>query len=422
MPTSPAPQLIPRRVQLFGGVAIAWSVARADPAPALHGRGLVVLVLLVVGLAALVALPTPGTGRDRLESAALWALGLTGATLCWASPPSAGSALAFGACVAAGVRLPPLRLAVLVAGTVAVVAGAALVYDGSATGVAAYAAGFVATALLGVNRRQFVLRMEATELLLAREQRSREEQVRAAALDERARIARDVHDVLAHSLAGLTIQLDAAVLLLERSDPDGRPLRHVARAHGLAREGLQEAREAVGALRGDAVPLATGLEALVVDHRATGGTATLEVDGDPAALTADAAWALLRIAREAVTNVHKHAPGHAMAVRLAVTAADAELTVADRPLVVDGTAAPDGGAPGGGGTQAAAAGGDRGALAATGGGYGLLGMAERAEAIGGEVRAAPHGDGWRVVARIPLAAPDAEAPAADATSRPEGVA
>ncbi|MDO9407178.1 sensor histidine kinase [Patulibacter sp.] len=377
-------QLFPAPVQAIAVVAVCWSVARADPAPGFDGRALVVLVALAVGVAAFAGWSFQ---RDRGRDATTPILmAMAGGVLCWASPNSAGSALAFMACFGVGARLEPSRAVPTAAGGVLAVAVAALAYDGSFAGTAAYGLGFVATMLAGANRRASLLRVEEAELLLVQTQRSHEEQVRAAALTERTRIARDVHDVLAHSLAGLTIQLDAARLLLERSDADGRPLQHVERAHDLAREGLREAREAVGALRGDAVPLSAGLQTLVEDRRRTSAPATLDVEGDVDGLAADTAWAVLRIAREAVTNVQKHAPLHALGIRLAVRGDDVELTVEDHP---------DGDRPA---TSPVGSG-----LAATGGGYGLQGMSERAKAIGGTVEAGPYRHGWRVVARLPVA-------------------
>lgn len=426
-PARRSPQMVPVPAQIVGVVIVAWFVARADPAPALQGRGLVILVALVVGVLGFIVwtVQSERGGEERRSGARVAsgavAMATAGAILCWASPNSPGSVLAFMACFRIGARLDVPRTVAPIAATVVVVAVGALVWDGSFAGTAAYGIGFVATALAGANRRQSVIRAEDAELLLAQTQRSHEEQVRAAALGERTRIARDVHDVLAHSLAGLTIQLDAAMLLLERSDPDGRPLQHVTRAHGLAREGLREAREAVGALRGDAVPLATGLEHLAADHRRTGGAATVAVEGDVEVLSPDAAWALLRIAREAVTNVRKHAPSHGLAVRLRIADGTAELEVLDRPgggpgsgdggttgrsevpegdvtptdgVEADGPGAADGAVPDGTGAA--------GGLAATGGGYGLRGMGERANAIGGTVQAGPDGDGWRVLARVPV--------------------
>ncbi len=122
----------------------------------------------------------------------------------------------------------------------------------------AYALGFCAVALAGTNLRQLNLRAEQAELLLAQTQRSHEEQLRAARLEESARIARDIHDVLAHSLAGLTIQLEATDALLAQGADTETIRARVQRAHELAREGLRETRRAVGALRGDPVIAGAG--------------------------------------------------------------------------------------------------------------------------------------------------------------------
>ena len=120
-------------------------------------------------------------------------------------------------------------------------------------GLLAYSLGFSAGLLAASGRRQSVERAEQAELLLAQTQRSHEEQLRAARLEESTRIARDIHDVLAHALAGLTIQLEATSALIEQGADRDRILARVQRAHELAREGLRETRRAVGALRGDAV-------------------------------------------------------------------------------------------------------------------------------------------------------------------------
>ena len=91
-----------------------------------------------------------------------------------------------------------------------------------------------------------------------------------ARLEESTRIAREIHDVLAHTLAGLTIQLEATSSLVEQGADRDTVLARVRRAHALAREGLVETRQAVGALRGESVPAPAGIEALVADYRASG--------------------------------------------------------------------------------------------------------------------------------------------------------
>ena len=120
--------------------------------------------------------------------------------------------------------------------------------------------GFLAAA----GRKQYVLRAEEAELRLADAERAREEHARAAALAERANAAREIHDILAHSLGALVLQLDALDAVLDGETPDhGRAVELLARARALAVEGLNEARQAVGTLRTDAPPLIDALRQLV---------------------------------------------------------------------------------------------------------------------------------------------------------------
>jgi signal transduction histidine kinase len=166
--------------------------------------------------------------------------------------------------------------------------------------------GFLAAA----GRKQYVLRAEEAELRLADAERAREEHARAAALAERANAAREIHDILAHSLGALVLQLDAldAVLDAEHPGPPSRADELLARARALAVEGLSEARQAVGTLRTDTPPLIDGLRQLV-DAGAHGGS--LEISGTPRAISAEGAVALRRTAQEGLTNAAKHAPGAA---------------------------------------------------------------------------------------------------------------
>jgi signal transduction histidine kinase len=167
----------------------------------------------------------------------------------------------------------------------------------------------------------------------------------------------------------------------------------------LAREGLRETRRAVGALRGDAtVSAPAGIEALVADYRATGEAgADLIIDGDPARLTGRTGDAVLRVVQEALTNVRKHAPGADVSVAVHAGQApddDVVLVVADR-TPAGHPAGQAGGAP-------------RGELAASGGGYGLQGMRERAQLLGGTLSAGSVNGGWRVELRLPAPAEAAE--------------
>ena len=144
-----------------------------------------------------------------------------------------------------------------------------------------------------------------------------------AALAERARIARDLHDVLAHSLAAVSVNLQAAEGLLAAGTlPADNPeltkaVECIDRAGNLTREGLAAARRAVLALRDDTVPLPDQLSSLVSEYRADGD---LDVDfavtGDVRPVSAEASLAAYRTAQEALTNARKHAPGQPVTLRL----------------------------------------------------------------------------------------------------------
>jgi signal transduction histidine kinase len=227
--------------------------------------------------------------------------------------------------------------------------------------------------------------MEQTLLLLAETQLAREQQARAAALAERGRIAREIHDVLAHTLAALSVQLETTDALLEGGRAE-RARATLGRARHLAREGLTETRRAIGALRGAALPLPDLIGELIEGYTAdTGATATSTVEGTARELAPDVALAVYRTAQEALTNVRKHAPG--AGVRLLLCYEPDELR-----MEVENFGQPD---P---------------SLRPTGmpttHGYGLTGLRERAELAGGRFEAGPLAGGpdeprWRVAVRIP---------------------
>lgn len=234
----------------------------------------------------------------------------------------------------------------------------------------------IAAALLGgASRRQYQDRAVQAEQLLAERQRADAEQARAAALAERNRIGREVHDVLAHSLGALSVQLDAADALLEtRTDPE-QAREYVRRARSLAVDGLTETRKAVHALRDGPVALGEQLTALGIAFGAT-----VAVTGTERRLDADAQHALFRAAQEALSNARKHAPGAPVTVRLDFADAATVLTVTNGPCPDRTTAR---------------------ALGATGGGFGLRGMRERIELVDGELSAAALDAGWTVRAAVP---------------------
>jgi len=312
-----------------------------------------------------------------------YAIAIGGSFLLAAAPNSAASIFPFVAAVSAGM-LAPTKCALTVPAVAAVTLGIGVaIYDHSGVGALAYSLGFAAASLAAGGRRQSLLQAEQAELLLAQTQRSHEEQLRAARFEESTRIAREIHDVLAHALAGLTIQLEATAALIEQGANPERVLERVRHAHELARDGLQETRLAVGALRGDRAPAAQRIEGFVNDY-SRAGAATLTVTGDPDALNDSVGDATVRVVQEALTNVSKHAPGADVSVLLAADADELNLVVENQ------APAANGGAPAT-------------TLGTSGGGYGLAGIRERAALLGGTASAGPTpGGGWKVEMTLPL--------------------
>jgi signal transduction histidine kinase len=198
---------------------------------------------------------------------------------------------------------------------------------------------------------------------------------------ERSRLAREMHDVLAHSLSALALQLESTRLLARDRGVDHDVTRALDQAHHLAASGLQDARRAIATARGDELP---GPERIGVLADAFGEQSGLpvavEVEGEPRELAPDARLAVYRTAQEALTNVRRHSTAERVEVKLAYLAGSTVLVVEDHA---------------GAGTPPPVA------LALAGNGYGLTGMRERAELLGGELRAEPTDHGFRVELRLP---------------------
>jgi signal transduction histidine kinase len=343
----------PKRIAVIGVLslmlAVGWFLQ--------WGRWLIPGIWLVGGASCLIMALAPGTGA---------AIGL------------------IGALVVAGLRVPTRAGAIA-----AVVLGSAFVLidawqargTASLVGTALTATGLAFAYMAAVSVRRIREERERAETLLAELQQTRAAEIERAALAERARIAREIHDVLAHTLSSLAVQLEGTRLLVEQRPGDPAAVAAVERAHRLASEGLAEARRAIGALRGDNLFGPDGLQRLVEDFgTATGTPSHFEVTGEPTPLGAEAQLALYRTAQEALTNVRKHAQ-HASSVDVRLSYADdgAELLVEDVAPLAE--TAPRNGSGNGG--------------------YGLVGMRERAELVGGSLEAGPLPTGFRVRLWLP---------------------
>jgi signal transduction histidine kinase len=346
---------------------------------------------------------------DRAATAALLVIGGAGSALTALLPASPAFVIVFLALAGLGMSELPVWPYAAAALVFAAVNAALLVTgDWSVTGVLGedIGAAFIFTIGLFVrsarqSREQAQAARARAEDLLAQLAASQEAQTQAAALTERARLAREIHDVLAHALSGLVLSLDTMELLARRGGDDpgtvDRILAQVARAQRIARDGLADTRQAIAALRGDELPGAALLPRLVQAAAATGVLATLTVTGDPRPLPPETGLALYRTAQEALTNTAKYA-GRAAAAQVELTyrPGSVELLVQDSPA----ESTPRRGGPA-----------DRASEGLTFGGYGLAGMRERAELLGGTLTAGPAAPGFAV--RLHLPAP---APAGDLTS------
>ena len=212
-------------------------------------------------------------------------------------------------------------------------------------------------------------------------ERARDALVAQAVGEERRRMARELHDVAGHTLAAMVLHVTGARHVLRRDLDEAE--RALEAAEAVGRSGLDQIRAVVAALRthergtDPALAGSEDLSALVDEYRRAGLVVTASVDA-AAGLDGPVGAGVYRIAREALANVARHAAGNAVHLVLAVDEGAVHLLVEDRGRPA---AAPDPRA----------------------GRFGLIGMRERALALGGELDAGPTGDGWRVELRLPAA-------------------
>ncbi|MFE3443698.1 sensor histidine kinase [Nocardia sp. NPDC059180] len=201
-----------------------------------------------------------------------------------------------------------------------------------------------------------------------------------AAAEERRRIAREVHDVIAHSLSVTLLHLTAARHSLQTDRDVDEAVDALTDAERLGRQAMADIRRTVGLLDAGptkhlAEPSAEDIAALVDDFARAGLPIDAEITGDLDAVSAAVGLALYRIGQESLANVAKHAPGATVRFQLTVDPATVTLLVAN--------------------TLPA------GSLTQLGAGMGLTGMRQRAELLGGRMTAGRDGDGWAVQVRFP---------------------
>jgi len=354
-------------------------------------RLLVITVLAVSGM--LLALWGVLDWRDRqampwpawLRVAMLGALAAAGGMAAAWSPARSVVWFAAMAAIAAGNDLPSGPAAAVTAIGVFGVEVGGLIFGFSASTAVGWPLVLIVSLLAGRNRRDARIRAAQAAALVTRTRQAQSEQRRAAALEERSRIAREIHDVLAHSLSALSIQIETArSVLADTGDLAalGGLLEH---ASHLADDGLSETRQAIHALRADTPPLPDGLASLARSHEQHyHRPVALSVIGQARPVRPEAKVALIRAAREALTNAARHAPGTAVTMNLDYAPGLVTVTISNPARSPGPETAADRGEDG------------------SGSGYGLAGMRERLQLTGGTLTAGPDGDRWIVRAQVPL--------------------
>jgi signal transduction histidine kinase len=256
------------------------------------------------------------------------------------------------------------------------------------TGFVTAAALMAAAAVLGDNIRTRRAYLTAVEERVARMERERDAQATIAAAAERTRIAREMHDVVAHSLSVMVSQADGAGYAMDSSPDQAR--RAIATVAETGRHAMAEMHLLLGVLRSTQdereltpQPGVDQLDDLIARTQSAGLPVTLSVHGAPTPLSTGLSLTVYRIVQEAMTNILKHAgPAVTATVQLRYLAHDLEVDITDT--------------------------GHPGRPSLTGplpseGRHGLIGMRERAAVYGGSLQAGPvDGSGWRTCVRLPV--------------------
>jgi signal transduction histidine kinase len=299
-------------------------------------------------------------------------------------PPFEPFAAGVVACFALGLHADRrgLRAGLAVFGLLVVATAIVLAVGGSTVGNALPVLIWWGAAIgIGRGLRERQALVELLRERSARLERDRERDMADAAMEERARIARELHDVIAHAVSLMVVQASAERRLLAADQRRTADTLETIETSG--REALGELRRLLGVLRAsgpERLAPQPGLDALpdlLEEGRRGGHRVSLDVQGEPVRLPAGLDLTAYRIVQEGLTNVRKHAPGAAVEITLRWRPAELEIELAD-----------DGPGPSAG---------------ANGAGHGLIGMRERVALYGGTVTAAAAEDaGFRVLARLPI--------------------
>ena len=372
---TPVEVLFLRTLGLLYLLLFVYATFSTKPHPGIEGKGLAVALAFVGFIAGVVVTNPRDLVPDRRRIAGLLIVTASSAVLAGFQPKGLWEATPYFVGVVAAMRLER-RQAALVLGVTLVSLGA--------IGAARHEWNASVSVLVGAVPWFLIIRlMRRLRDQNAELEASHAAEARAAAESERGRLAREMHDVLAHSLSALALQLESTRLVARERDTDPEVTRAIDRAHRLAAEGLDEARRAIGTLRGEELPGPDRLAALAEAFGdQTGLPISFDVRGEPRTLAPDARLALYRTAQEALTNVRRHATPDQVEIVLDYRDDATVLVVHDHshrgaPLPVAAL------------------------LTGEGGGYGLTGMRERAELLGGRLLAEPSVDGFRVELRLP---------------------
>jgi signal transduction histidine kinase len=367
-PSADGPPKALRALGIVSMAAVVSSTFATGPTPGLHGDGPLV-IMGIVGMS--VGLLLSVRRHEWFAGARFIGLALVGAAsvlFAAVQPDSAGYAGVYFVMAIGGIRLGRDAAIIVCGGTIVGIIVVGIVANENPAFIAGLLFSVLPWFLIMRLIRRLAARRDEAERLIVELRESREAEAEAAKLGERGRVARELHDVLAHSLSALSLQLEGTRLLARKTGTDPAVIDGLDRAHHLATSGLSEARQAISALRGEDLP---ALEDLAL----TFPGANVTITGTPHEPSSEAKLALYRTAQEALTNVRRHSASDRVELKLDYAEDGTTLTVSDH------------------GTEAAKLNGNP--------GYGLTGMRERAELLGGRLNAGPTDDGFRVELWLP---------------------